>query len=264
MIAQHTALQGGVAFAFLLAALIALTVILRSPLNYWRGRRGAAAQTDATKRFRGKQRRRRTASGTLISYAVLSMLLVTLHRAGAWNAASIGFTRHESLSLTAVAGVFLYYPLLYAYGIIAHLFKQGAAQQRADLHVTFRSLPRTRFERCVVISALCLINPVVEEIIFRGLLVHQFALLTGNVPRALVIGAIVNALNHAYQGWRAAPFQLLFYSAAVGLMYSSFGLAAAIALHYAADAAALLGLSERLQAYRKLRRGARPRADAVG
>ena len=261
MTTAYPHLRDGVVFAFLVAIATALRLLLRALSNYRLSKRAENPKAGAL--LRRQAVHRGSARGVFVRYSILSAVLVVLYQSGAWNAISIGLTRRESLTMAVVAGVFLYYPLLYAYGIVTLLFKQQAAEQRAGLHVTFRNLPRNRVERCVAVGIVCLVNPVVEEVIFRGLLVHQSALLTGNLPRALAVGALVNALNHGYQGWRAAPFHLVFYGAAVSLMYSSYGLAAAIALHYAADAVPLLGLKERLAAYRKARRAMRVRPTAA-
>jgi membrane protease YdiL (CAAX protease family) len=50
--------------------------------------------------------------------------------------------------------------------------------------------------------ATCLTAGFCEELIYRGYLQRQFAVLTRNCVGGIVLQAIVFALNHAYQGWK--------------------------------------------------------------
>lgn|GEM_PF-3354382 len=257
MSASSSGLQGGVAFAFALSYISVISAAMRLVPKHWVGKRRRAGRVVVASSRRAARPRRRTVRGTLVWYAILSLLLWIFYGAHAWTLASVGVTRPDSPVVDAIAGVMIYYALLTLYGVFLQLLKRREIEELAHLRLSFAYLPNEARARCIVIAATCLANPVVEELIFRGLLVHQHAELNGNLARALLIGAVVNATNHAYQGWRAAPFHLMFYAAAVGLMYSPYGLAASIGLHYVADAVPLLALQERLRKYRQARKTAR-------
>lgn len=250
-------LHSGVAFAFVLSLFSVIGALARLvPASWTRKQSATARAVQASSAARAKPRRR-TARATLTHYAIMSLLLWALYSGHAWTRRSVGISRHDSLAVSAIAGLLIFWALLGLYGVAVQLLNLRESERRANLRIGFGMLPTNARARCIVIAVVCLVNPIVEELIFRGLLVHQSAALYGNLPRALLLGALVNATNHAYQGFRSVPFHLLVYSATVGLMYSRYGLIASIAFHYAGDAVPLLSLQDRLRDYRGARRIAR-------
>lgn len=254
---SESALNAGVAFAFGVSLFSIVGAVARLvPATWVRPMTPTARRAGANLPLATKPRRR-TVVGSVARYSIACLLLWALYLGSAWTRASVGFARRDSVVVSAIAGVMIYYALSGLYGLALHWFGRRDSERQAALRISFGMLPNRPRARCAVIATLCLVNPIVEELIFRGLLVHQYAALSGNLPKALLIGAVVNATNHAYQGLRMVPFHLVFYAATVSLMYSPYGLAAAIGLHYAADAVPLLGLQEQLKEYREKRRKAR-------
>jgi membrane protease YdiL (CAAX protease family) len=254
---SESALRAGVAFAFGLSLFSLVGALGRLVPASWTRQRPPSGATQATKSLTPAKRRRRTVAGTVVGYLITGLLLWALFLGGAWTQRSVGIFRRESLVVCVIAGVIVYYALVGLYGVALQLLGRRDSERRANLRIHFGLLPRAARARCVVIAIICLANPIIEELIFRGLLVHQYAALYGNFPRALLIGAVVNAANHAYQGLRAVPFHLAVYAATVALLYSPYGLVAAIGFHYVGDAMPFLRLREQLKEYRATRRKAR-------
>jgi membrane protease YdiL (CAAX protease family) len=240
-------LHDAVKFAFALAALSAFATLLR----------GVRALRNRTHSAPAKRPRKRTVRGTLTGQGVLVILLWSYWSSGGWTLDSVGVSGREAPIVSFLAGLLMYGLLRSAYSTALRFSNLKVAWGRTALRNTSRLLPTTRAARCAVITTITLFNPVTEELLFRGLLVHQFAMLSGRVGLALAIGAVVNGVNHAYQGWRAAPFHFLFYAGAVGLLFSPYGLVAAIGYHFAGDALPLFGLPGALREYRRERKRAR-------
>lgn len=93
-----------------------------------------------------------------------------------------------------------------------------------------------------------LLNPVTEELLMRGSLIHQLGLMLHLWLVPIAVGFVLNAVLHFYQGWWAQVSHVLFFSLVLGLLYSPMGLAGAIVEHAIADVFPILTL--RYQAWR--------------
>ncbi len=176
---------------------------------------------------------------------------------GWWTAASVGFSSRVWPPIAFGVGALAYFVVGAAYSALLPRLAANAEREAASLRSTARALPRNRRVRCVVAVVTCLTNPVCAEIFLRGMLVHQWALLAGHVWGALALGAVVNGLAYAHQGWRSTVFRFVFYATAVALLYSPLGMTAAIGLHFSSDALSFFSFGARVRAYRATRKEAR-------
>ena len=81
-----------------------------------------------------------------------------------------------------------------AYGV--HLLLGSGSAKSVD-----SLLPKSLAEVLVWI-ATCITAGICEEMAFRGYLQRQFHALTGNIPWAILLQALVFGIAHGYQGWR--------------------------------------------------------------
>ena len=130
---------------------------------------------------------------------------------------------------------------------------------------TFRILaqlwPRKRAERASFYVAVCVLNPITEEMMFRGILIHQVGYLYGSIASALIIGLAVDLGLHLYQGCWALFTHIPFFILTILILYSPFGIVGAIGLHTAADLWPILSMKHSLGRYRLRRRQLEPLAE---
>jgi hypothetical protein len=88
-------------------------------------------------------------------------------------------------------------------------------------------------------------------------LIHQWALFFGSAAIPIVVGFVLNSLLHWYQGWRMQLWHAMYFAIAVGLLYSQWGLVAAITAHVFGDVMPFVGLRRNLLRARAERRAAR-------
>lgn len=207
---------------------------------------------------------RRPVPGAIVAtfavwFTLLGLVLWFYFSIGGWTLKSVGFSGATPPAAAFIAGFGGYLVFLFIVRGILRLSHSQLLFMRAALRANGKILPSQTWERRLTITLLVLVNPFVEELLFRGLLVHQMALLMAPLWLALVVGAMVNAANHAYQGWLLVPFHLAFYAVAVGTLYSPLGMAGCIGLHFAGDLLPILLYRRSLAAYRAARRAAVPR-----
>jgi membrane protease YdiL (CAAX protease family) len=236
-------LRDGVIFAYAVAALFAVAAGRR----YWRARRGGRSV---------RAQSRQSVVGAVLWQAFLVFVPASYYFAGGWTLESVGVTSVDPLAALTFGAVTCWL-FSAAMGVLIGFRQDPRADLRATLQTTLALLPRARLPRMTVVGVICIFNPITEELVFRGLLVHQLAYIGAPLWLALLLGAVVNAINHAYQSRRAVLQHLIFYGFAVALLYSPAGLVGAIGLHVAADAYPFLRLREHLRAYRRMRRQGR-------
>lgn len=241
---DQTDLLHGVVLTSVIAALYSIAAII----SQVRRERGGSARV---------RRRNRFAIGVALTQGVLVVLLGLTHRAGFWNAESIGVSNEVEPLVAFGAGFGEYF--LFAWACNAFAVGVGAGQRysMAALRANALVLPSSTGQRALVFAVLGFANPVTEELWFRGLLVYQFHSIGAPLAVAIGLGAVVDLLNHAYQGRVLILFHLAFYACAVALLYSPLGLYGAIGLHFAADIMPWLGYRKQLSHYRAMRRQAR-------
>jgi hypothetical protein len=96
---------------------------------------------------------------------------------------------------------------------------------------------------------------------FRGILVHQLGILINNNWLAITLGLFVNIGNHIYQGKLQIATHVTFFTIVVALLYSPFGLIAAIGFHFAGDIYPFMSLKRDALNYRNRRKNKRPVKD---
>jgi membrane protease YdiL (CAAX protease family) len=68
-----------------------------------------------------------------------------------------------------------------------------------NFHDSYRiAIPRQKLQKVLLMIDTCILNPVTEELMFRGILVHQLGLYINNHWLAITLGLLVNIGNHIY------------------------------------------------------------------
>jgi len=245
-------LEDGSRFAL---ACVALS-LLGSLLGRHRKRR-------ATREGRAPRPRKHTLLGFVVGQAIIVCLLWGYYRAGGWTLESVGVSSRVSPATALATGFGEYW--LFVYGVRALLAGLGVrlSYLRASVRANATFFGGARRQRLALLTLIIVLNPFTEELLFRGLLVHQFALTDAPLWLALALGAGVNAVNHAYQGRLLVAFHLAFYAAVVALLYSPLGLLGAIGFHFGGDLVPLVSYRRQLAAYRNARRLERAKARAA-
>lgn len=96
-------------------------------------------------------------------------------------------------------------------------------------------LPRSRLQTCILSATLCVLNPVTEEVLFRGILIHFTGTWFGWMLPAVLLGAFCSFSAHLYQGRAALPYQFAFHLTSVGILFTPLGLLGCIGFHFGGD-----------------------------
>jgi membrane protease YdiL (CAAX protease family) len=117
--------------------------------------------------------------------------------------------------------------------------------------------PRRRSHKIFAAVFIMGFNPFTEELVMRGILIHQWGLLLGSAVIPVIVGLVLNALLHGYQGWRMQPWHAMYFATSVALLYSPWGLIAAVTAHVLGDVLPFVHLRRNLQRARAAARTAR-------
>jgi membrane protease YdiL (CAAX protease family) len=201
---------------------------------------------------RAPLRRPTTAIGTVFfrNQVILLLVLFVFLRNDSWTWQSVGFKQEMPWMVAFAMGVTAYVALISLLTVLVRL--QGTFEEQAD-HTLVNMAhiwPRQPAQKMAMILAACLINPVTEELIYRGILVHQLSIAVSNYELPILVGLLVSLGNHAYQGRRSVLLHATFYFVAVGLLFSPAGLMGAIGMHYAGDFVPFASISRGLKSYR--------------
>ena len=176
----------------------------------------------------GRTTSRRMFAG-LATQAVQLGTMGLLYADGRFTFADVGL-HTDDLSGALFIGVLAAFVFLLAMSPLMNTHSRRSYGQAARRGA--RMLPREPAGRAAFCTYV-LVNNVSEELLSRGVFVHLVALTTGSLWVGLVSGLALNALVHAYQGLAVVPFHVLHFALAVLLLYSPWGLAAAMACHFA-------------------------------
>ena len=172
-----------------------------------------------------------------------------------WSWPTVGLKTAVPVAASAVLGFAVYGAFLALLIVWARLRGYGQL-----LDGTVRSMaaliPRGRGQKAMAWVALCIFNPVIEELLFRGVLVYQTALAVRSVWWPIAAGLIVNIGTHWYQGARSMRIHVPFYFISVALLFSPLGLAGAIGFHVAGDVVPMLSFRRQLAEFRNRHRRA--------
>ena len=174
-----------------------------------------------------------------------------------WEASHLGFKFevHPLISflLGIVAYGFLYLLLHFGLGIAGLRERMDDASFKA-----MRSIwPRERGGKVIAVLAICVLNPVSEELLYRGVLIWSFGHHMDNLPLAVGISFSLTMIGHAYQGGLAALSQLFFHGLAIALLFSPLGLMGSIGLHVAGDVVPVIELRSMMDRWQVRRRAER-------
>lgn len=202
---------------------------------------------------RARSRARFLVAAIVAQFVRLALLGIT-YRTGFWTASSVGISEEVAPPVALAVGFGEYFLLAWACSAFAVGVGAMQAYSKASLRANARFVPSSRTQGFLVFGVLGLVNPLTEELLFRGLLVYQFHSIGAPLWLAVGLGAVVNSINHAYQGRVLAPFHLAFYASAVALAFSPLGLCGAIGMHFAADIVPWVSYRKHLRHYRAMRR----------
>lgn len=170
-----------------------------------------------------------------------------------WTWPAVGLKTEVPVALSAIIGFAIYLGLLISNRVMARFggdrsFLDGAVRSMAAI------VPRGREQKTMAWIALCVFNPVIEELLFRGVLVYQTAIVLGSPWLPIAAGLLANISNHWYQGARSMRLHIPFYVIAVALLFSPLGLAGAIGFHVAGDVIPMWRFRRNLQQFRERHR----------
>jgi len=239
-----------------LVAAIGLFALLQALFGFFRRRK----QLEASASRKPLRRPAKNAGARMLFWqlACAFVLFVFVGKNG-WTYESVGFRNDLPVLISLGLGVSLYMAFVLLLQIV--LQRSGALEKTLDANMlTIASIyPRDRRQKFYFAIGVYVLNPVIEELMFRGVLVHQFSLAIGAHGLPIAIGLAANLGNHAYQGRTAITTHLPFYLIAVGLLYSPAGLTGAIGFHIAGDIFPFVLLKRDLRAYvARHRRGRLP------
>jgi membrane protease YdiL (CAAX protease family) len=240
-------LQNGVLF-FLLIALLLLYSAARS----------------FGKRFRQEGGRARKTQGlsSLAWQLLLVACLTAQYQEGSWTLVSVGLESGGAWLPASILGAMLYMPLAVLAVVLYKSAGYGEALRLLTRQDTRRTWPSRRIQKVFFLIAL-LLNPFTEELVFRGVLVHQLGMVTGSVPLAAGLGLMLCLVGHLHQGILASPFHAAFFATTVLLLYTRLGLAGAIGLHFVADVAPQTGFLKALWRRDRKTLSRKPRTNAL-
>jgi len=121
-------------------------------------------------------------------------------------------------------------------------------------------LPRKRWKKYFFIVILILCNPIYEEVLYRGYLVHHLGMMIGNMALSAFLGYIIFLILHLYQGSSVVFIQTMNYLFFLGFLLSPWGLMAAIGFHFGGGLIPFLRMKRITERYRENVRKARKRS----
>lgn len=186
------------------------------------------------------------------------MILILLFNHGGWSLETVGFKNEVPLALSLGCGFFVYLLFMSLLDICIQASGKYDEILVNNLITNVSLWPRQHSDRKKFMFAAWLLNPVTEELMFRGILVYQFALAIESHTLPIALGLAVTMGNHAYQGWGAMTTHVPFYFIVLGLIYSPLGLAGAIGFHVAGDILPFVWMKTNLRHYQNLYRKTDP------
>jgi membrane protease YdiL (CAAX protease family) len=197
--------------------------------------------------------------GFAIRQVMIAAVLAYAWHAGYWTAASAGFHGAQHWAGSVLAGEAAFLGLMGAYALVLRATGTLAFMRETATRGNLRVWPRGRAQKWTAALFIMVFNPFTEEIVMRGILIHQWGLVLGSPVAPIIVGLLLNAGLDWYQGWRMQLWHAMFFAMAVCLLYSPFGLTAAITAHVLGDVMPIVTLRRQQKAARRGRHAA-PRA----
>jgi hypothetical protein len=193
---------------------------------------------------------KRMTRGMLIQFGIrqlglAGLLALTFHR-GDWTLESVGIRQDTHWLDAFIAGEIGYLLLIVTY--LAILWPSGRLGHMRLVAVrgNLRAWPRGRAAQWFARLFIMVFNPFTEELVMRGVLIYQWGLLLGSPVIPILVGFVLNGALHWYQGWRMQLWHALYFVMSVSLLYSPWGLLAAIVAHIFGDVVPMLVLRRQL------------------
>nr|WP_322712686.1 CPBP family intramembrane glutamic endopeptidase [Nostoc sp. ChiSLP03a]MDZ8213906.1 CPBP family intramembrane glutamic endopeptidase [Nostoc sp. ChiSLP03a] len=171
-----------------------------------------------------------------------------------WDAPSVGLKFKIFPVFSLIIGLVCYCIFVLILSKILNLLRISKIVENDAYLVSVRLMPRQKLQKILFIIAVCVLNPITEELIFRGVLVHQLSIYINNYYLAIFIGLFVSVGNHVYQGRLHIITHFTFYIFTVILLYSDVGLIGSIGFHLAGDIYPFMWLKYEVNNYKKRRR----------
>jgi hypothetical protein len=187
----------------------------------------------------------------------LAAMLVYTYVHGDWTAASVGIHSPHLWLESILAGEVAFLALMLGYMLLLRVTGLMQVMRLAATRGNLTVWPRRRSHKVFAVVFIMGFNPFTEELVMRGILVHHWGLLLGSAVIPIVVGLVLNGLLHWYQGWRMQPWHAMYFATAVALLYSPWGLAAAITAHVLGDVLPFVHLRRNLLRARAVARATR-------
>lgn len=171
-----------------------------------------------------------------------------------WNFESVGLKFELSPILSLIVAVICYTIFVLGLNKILKVLQVYEDVEDASYRTMLKLIPRQKLQKIIFLLAVWMFNPLTEELMFRGILVHQLGIFINNHWLAIILGLIVNIGNHIYQGRLQIITHTIFYIFVVSLLYSPIGLIGAIGFHFAGDIYPFVSLKRDAINYRNRRR----------
>lgn len=117
-----------------------------------------------------------------------------------WNFASVGLKFEIFPLASLIVGIICYALFVFRLNRTLKALKVIEAVEDESYRVMARLTPRQKLPKILFLIGVCLLNPITEELMFRGILVHQLGIFINNHWLAIALGLLVNVGNHIYQG----------------------------------------------------------------
>ena len=200
---------------------------------------------------------RRLTRGQLIEFGgrqiLFTAVLVLGWQYGAWTRETVGIPEQIRWADTILAGEVAFLVVLLANAGVSLLARRLQRMRVAAARGNLRLWPRNAVAKWIAALFIMGFNPFVEELVMRGILIHQWGLMLGSPVLPIIVGFLLNAALHLYQGWRVQLWHAMFFGAAVYLLYSPWGLPSAIVAHVLGDVLPIVVLRRQLNLIRKSR-----------
>jgi uncharacterized protein len=134
----------------------------------------------------------------LVEWATVAFIWWGLRRRGVRLCDLIGGSWARRIHILRDLGIGIAFVVIFGFGVTQALSYLLKVVQPPALRVM---MPQTPVEM-VLWVLLAMTGGFCEEVIFRGYLQRQFAVLTRSLVGAIVLQAIAFGLSHGYQGWK--------------------------------------------------------------
>jgi membrane protease YdiL (CAAX protease family) len=206
----------------------------------------------------------RLPNASLIGFAARQVAFVVVLYLGflshGLTAASVGIPEHIAWPETILAGELGFLAVLVANLLMMLALRRLGRMRLAAARGNLRVWPRGRAAKWFAAFFIMVVNPFVEELVMRGVLIHLWGELLGSPVLPIAVGCVLNGALHWYQGWRMQAWHAMYFTVAVWLLYSPWGLPAAMAAHVLGDVLPIVLLRRNLKAAHDARRRAMRRA----